>query len=223
MTIQDYLNLITSAWQDKPNFISMVSQNVSILVQIQDVLSEMIPLFDLDLPPVGNQLDILGQWVGITRNVNIPIAGIYFTWNDTVADGWDYGTWQPYTQPTTITQLPDDSYLTLIRAKIAANYWNGTIDGAYLIWDTVFPNFKVIIQDYQNMTYAMALVGGIVDSLTLALLLGGYLPLRPEGVEIVEYFTATDNNPAFAWDIVNPSIYLAGWNTGSWLAEHFPS
>lgn len=223
MTIETYLALITSAWINKPNFISMVSQNVSIFVQIQNVLSSMIPLFDLDTPPVGNQLDILGQWVGISRNVSVPITGVYFSWNETQAVGWNYGTWQPYTQPVSITVLPDDAYLTLIRAKIAANYWNGTTDGAYIIWDTVFPNFKILIQDYQNMTYAMALVGGIVDSLTLALLLGGYLPLRPEGVEITEYFTATDNNPAFAWDIISPSIYLAGWNEGSWLAEHFTS
>jgi hypothetical protein len=223
MTIQDYLNLITSAWQDKPNFTSMVSQDVSILVQVQNCLSSMIPIFDLDLPPVGEQLDVLGQWVGISRQVKVPIVGVYFSWDDTQATGWDYGTWQPFTQPVSITLLPDDAFLTLIRAKIAANYWKGTIDDAYRIWDTVFPTFKVIIQDYQNMSYAMALVGGIVDSLTLALLLGGYLPLRPEGVEIVEFFTATDNNPAFAWDIINPSLFLAGWDTGSWLAEHFPS
>jgi hypothetical protein len=202
----------------------MISSDVSLPVQVQNLLSSMIPIFDLSLPPVGNQLDIIGQWVGISRNVNIPITGVYFSFDGTDPTvGWDQGTWQPYNQPTSITVLPDDAYLTLIRAKIAANNWDGTIKGAYEIWDSIFPNFSILIQDYQNMTYALAIIGGIVDSLTVALLTGGYISLRPEGVLITEYFIATDTNPAFAWDIIMPSTSLSGWDSGSWLKEVAPS
>jgi hypothetical protein len=202
----------------------MISADVSLPVQIQNLLTSMIPIFDLSLPPVGNQLDIIGQWVGISRSVNIPIEGIYFSWDGSFPSvGWDQGTWQPYNQPTAITLLPDDAYLTLILAKIAANNWDGTTNGAYEIWDNIFPTFTILIQDYQNMTYALAVIGGIVDSLTIALLTGGYIPLRPEGVEIVEYFVATDSNPAFAFDITMPSSSLGGWDSGSWLMEVFPT
>jgi hypothetical protein len=221
MTIQDYLDLITSSWDEKPNFTAMVSQIAAIQVQIQNCLTSMIPIFDLDLPPVGDQLDILGQWVGISRDVKIPIAGVYFSWNEAATLGWDYGTWQPYNKPTKITQLPDDAYLTLIRAKIAANQWDGTTNGAYAIWDIIFPQFTILIQDYQNMTYAFAIIGGIVDSLTLALLTGGYIPLRPEGVRVREYFTATDSNPAFCFDTPLTS-FVGGWNEASWLKETLP-
>lgn len=221
MTVQDYLDLITSAWQNKPNFTAMISQLVAVPVQIQNLLASMVPIFDLSLPPVGNQLDIIGQWVGVSRNVPVPIMGVFFSWDGTDPTvGWDQGSWQPYNAPVSITQLPDDAYLTLIRAKIAANGWDGTTNGAYAIWDRVFPQFTILIQDNQNMSYALAIIGGVVDSLTIALLVGGYIPLRPEGVEITEYFVSSDTNPAFAWDLETTD--LQGWNEGSWLREIVP-
>lgn len=222
MTTQDYLDLITSSWSMKPKFTAMVSLDVSVQVQVQKLLQSMISIFDLDTPPVGDQLDILGEWVGITRDVQVPIGGVYFSWDGSdPALGWDYGTWQPFNKPVNITKLPDDAYLTLIRAKIAANYWDGTTNGAYAIWSIVFPKITILIQDYENMTYALALIGGIIDSLTLALLTGGYIPLRPEGVRVVKYFTATDDNPAFCWD-APLTQYVGGWNDASWLKENLP-
>jgi hypothetical protein len=221
MQIQDYLNRITSAYQGKPNFTAVVSLLVSLPVQIQTVLASLVTLYDVD-SATGVQLDIIGQWVGISRNIAVPISGVYFSFDG--ADytvGWDYGTWQPFNAPTEVTSLPDDAYRTLIRTKIAANHWDGTTPGAYAIWDSIFTNFTILIQDNQNMTYGLAIVGGIVDSLTLALLSGGYIPLKPEGIEISEYFVSTDTNPAFGWDVESSS--LGGWDQGSWLREILPT
>lgn len=221
MILDDYLNLITSEHRDKQNFIAMLSAPVSLAVQIQNVLNSMIPLFDVDLA-VGEQLDVIGQWVGITRNVSIPIPGVYFSWDGTDSSvGWDFGTWQPFLQPVDVTVLPDDAYLSLIRAKIAANSWDGTTNGAYVIWDTVFPNFRILIQDNQNMSYNLAVVGGIVDSLTVALLTGGYIPLKPEGVRVAVYYVSIDANPAFGWDV--DSDVIQGWDEGTWLKEIAPT
>lgn len=214
-TIQDYLDLVTSEYQQQPNFMATVSFLVSFPVWVQTLLSSMISIFDLDTPPVGNQLDIIGQWVGISRQVNIPITGIYFTWDDVQSDGWDFGIWEPVPAQTSITSLPDDAYLTLIRAKIASNNWDGTTEGAYAIWSTVFPQFEILIIDHNNMSYDLAIIGGIVDSLTLALITGGYIPLRPEGIEVTNYYVSIDTNPAFAWDVENQ--YQQGWDQGSWL------
>lgn len=220
MTIADYVALITSEFSEQPNFIAMVELDVGIPVQVQTLLEEMIPLFDVNLA-VGQQLDVIGQWVGISRNVTIPLTGVFFTWDDTTYDGWDFGSWRPGTAPSTVTVLPDDVYRTLIFAKIAANQWDGTTEGAYAIWSSVFPNFTILIQDLVNMSYNLAIVGGIVDSLTLALITGGYIPLRPEGVLINEYLVSVDTNKAFAWDTEN--TYLAGWDEGSWLRAVLPT
>jgi hypothetical protein len=221
-TIQTYQNLVTSEYQNQPNFQATIALSVGMSVQVQALLASMMTtIFDLDSPPVGNQLDIIGQWVGVSRSVAIPIAGVYFSWDDTKFDGWDFGNWRPGNAPTTITVLPDGAYLTLIRARIAANQWDGTTEGAYAIWEKVFPTFAILVIDHCNMTYDLAIVGGIVDSLTLALITGGYIPLRPEGVLINEYLVSVDTNKAFAWDVEN--TYLAGWNEGSWLRALAPT
>lgn len=219
-TTTEYLDLVTSAFRQKPKFEATVELDVSVQVHVQNLLASMISLFDLD-SAVGQQLDVIGLWVGVSRNVSIPVAGIFFTWDGEDTEGWDFGTWKPANASTDITSLPDDAYRTLIRAKIAANQWDGTIEGAYAIWEAVFPQFTILIQDYQNMSYALAIVGGIVDSLTLALLTGGYIPLKPEGVRITEYLVPIDDGPLFGWDL--DSDYVKGWDTGSWAREVSPT
>jgi hypothetical protein len=212
-TVQDYQNLITSEHDDKPDFLAHIAATVSPMVQVQAVLASMIPLFDLDTPPVGDQLDIIGQWVGATRNIDIPITGIFFTWDGTDAQGWSYGIWQSSSNDTAVTTLPDDVYLTLILATIAANSWDGTTEGAYAIFDILFPNITLLIQDYQDMSYDI-LVIGTLDSLSQALLVQGYLALKPEGVRINNYYIQAVPGPFFAWNVENAN--LSGWGTGSW-------
>lgn len=215
MQVQDYINLVTSEYAGQPDFLSVISANVATPVQVQTLLAAMIALFDIDTPPVGKQLDIIGQWVGVSRNVQVPISGAFFEWDSvSYLNGWDYGTWQPADAPTQITSLPDDAYLTLLKGRIAANNWDGTINGAYAIWDNLFSQFKILIMDRQNMSYDMAIVGGIVDTLTLALIEGGYIQLRPEGVKINNYLVSIDSNPVFAWDIENS--LMQGWDEGEW-------
>lgn len=221
MILIEYLNLITSEFREKPNFVAMMTADVSPALRIQELLSSFTTLFDVDAA-AGDQLDIIGQWVGISRNVTIPIAGVYFSWDGDYTLGWDYGSWQNSLAPTDITVLPDDAYRTLIKAKIAANKWDGTTDGAYVIWDALFSTVTILIQDHQDMSYDLVFVGGIVDSLTLALIQGGYIQLKPEGVRVNQYVVPIDDGPLFAWD-VSPTAYLDGWDAGSWGREIEPT
>lgn len=221
MILEDYLDLIPSANRDKPNFIASLSIGLEIQVQIQALLQEMIPDFDLDTA-MGSQLDIIGIWVGVSREVDIPIEGVFFTWNGTDATvGWDYGTWRPYNEPVNITILPDDAYRNLIKFKIAANHWDGTTDGAYTIWEILFPDLVFMIQDHQDMSYSLAILGGIIDSLTLALIRDGSIQLKPEGVRIDKYYIPVDDGPVFAWDSDAP--LLQGWDIGTWVQELSPT
>lgn len=217
MTTQDYIDLVTSEYADQPDFIATLSIDVSVPAQVQLLLASMIPIFDISTPPVGNQLDIIGEWVGVSRNISVPITGVFFSWDSTAALGWDSGTWSPSGNPTNITSLPDDAYLTLILGKIAANNWDGTINGAYAIWDSLFASqgITILINDYENMSYAVILIADLIPALTLALITGGYIPLRPEGIEIVDYFTSP--GPVFAWD--TQSELAQGWDTGLWATE----
>ncbi len=71
------------------------------------------------------------------------------------------------------------------------------------------------------MSYALAVVGGVIDSLTLALLTGGYIPLKPEGVRVSNYYVSIDSSPIFGWDV--DTGLFAGWDSGSWLREIAPT
>lgn len=218
-TLEEYLNLITSEYRQKPNFVATVTTLTEIPVRVQELMQSMIPLFDVDVA-VGSQLDIIGVWVNISRNVNIPIENVYFTWDGDAALGWDFGIWQGNQTNGAVTVLPDDVYRTLIKAKIAANQWDGTTEGAYAIWSQVFTTIQILIKDNQDMTYELGFVGGTIDSLTLALILQGYIPLRPEGVLLAGIFIPSDSGPMFAWDV--ETDFLQGWDEGSW-ATFYPT
>lgn len=218
MTLEEYLNLVTSEHRDKPVFIATLTANLNAPLELKRVLESIGEKFDVDTA-VGVQLDIVGEWVGISRNVTTPIPGVFFSWDADYTLGWEFGVWQDGSE-TEITVLPDDVYRTLIKAKIAANRWDGTTDGAYDIWELVFTNLTILIQDYQNMSYSLALVGGIVDSLTFALLTGGYIPLKPEGVRVVSYIVPVNDGPLFGWDL--DTDYVQGWDEGSWGREQDP-
>lgn len=215
-TIQTYLDLIPSANAQRPNFVATVSLSVTLQVQIQALLTSMIPIFDLSTPPVGNQLDILGQWAGISRTVTINTNTVGFVWDGTnVALGWDSGTWAPPGSGTQIVNLPDDIYLLLVLAKIGANNWDGTTTEAYAIYNEVFAPYIVLISDNCNMSYDLAIIGGIIPPIILALFTQQLIPLKPEGIRIAAIYTSLDTNPAFCWD--SNSTNAKGWDTGSWL------
>lgn len=213
--IDDYLNLIPSANRQKPKFIATLTVFAGAMVHIQDLMASMIPLFDLETA-VGDQLDIIGEWVGLSRNISIPIptTGILFEWDGSAANGWDIGIWQDPEQPTEIATLPDDIYRIFIKAKIAANKWNGSLEDMYAVWDSVFTDVSIFVNDKQDMSYDIGFVGAPVDSLTLALIETGYLPLKPEGVRVDVVYSPVDAGPLFAWDV--ESTMFQGWDTGSW-------
>lgn len=211
-----YLLLITSEHNQKPKFTATVESNVQPYASNVTTSQSMVGLFDIDVA-VGDQLDILGQWIGITRLITVPLTGVYFTLDDPTL-GFNQGTWYSSFNPLSgLVILADDAYRTLLRAKIVNNQWDGTIPGAYIVWDTAFAgnSLGILIQDLGNMHMIMALTGSVPDAVTLALFRGGYLSIKPATVKIDAYLTPTvAGAPYFGFDVQNSSI--AGFNTGAW-------
>lgn len=214
--ISKYLTLITSEHQPATKFRSLVAALVQPFADITEMLAAVPGLYDLD-SAAGSQLDIIGQWVGISRYLEEPLTNVYFSFG-IAGLGWGEGTWLgPYDLTSGLVALPDDAYRTLLRAKIAANTWDGTVPGAYRIWNTIFASegYQILIQDNQDMTMTVGLLGNTPDAVTVSLLVNGYLDLRPAGVAITGYFTTnTPNTPLFGFGINNNSI--AGWGLGAW-------
>jgi hypothetical protein len=216
MTLDDYLRLITTQHREAPRFIATLSAAVGGALQAGASLEALLAAFDID-SAVGVQLDIIGVWVGRDRNIATPLEDVYFTWDDTDATGWDSGVWRGEFDPDTgLTSLPDDSYRVLLKAKIAANHWDGTIPGAYDVWSSAFGDELVIfITDNQDMTMTVTVVTQGLSAVTKALLTGGYIPLKPAGVR-VNYEISDGFGPVFAWDTDPETSLLAGWDNGSW-------
>lgn len=217
-TIDDYIALITDEHRDKPLFVAMVTMVVQPLIDIANQMRQLVFDFDLD-DAVGVQLDVVGEWVGLSRVLSVPLTGIYFSWDSTALLGWDSGSWKGDFDPTTgLTSLPDDEYRRLLKAKIAANQWDGTMEGAQSIWNQVFAGQQaILLQDNQDMSMTLGFVGAPLSAIQQALLTGGYFPLKPGGVRIKYYAIPPNTGPLFAWDASSPQ--LAGWETGSWAKE----
>ena len=214
-TLDTYLSLVTSLYRGKPNFIGLCSALAQPLVDQQALLAAIRTGFDLDTA-VGVQLDQVGIWIGRSRYLETPLEEVYFSY-EIEGVGWEEGSWQgPYDPDTYMVALPDESYRTLLKAKVAANAWDGTIPGAYEVWETLFAaaGSYVAIRDNQDMSMLVILAGARPDAVIRALLMGGYIPLKPEGVRIESYAMPPDGGAVFAWN--RETNVLDGWGEGSW-------
>jgi hypothetical protein len=216
-TADDYLALITPSHRGKPKFAATIKAIIEPVVAQHDFI-EHLPLdFDLD-QAIGAQLDAVGEWVGRTRFVKTPISGAWFSFDDTDFRGFDRGVWfRPFDTPSGITRLDDETFRTLLRAKIAANNWDGTLPAAKAALEIIFPNGEtsIVITDNQDMTITFGVAGVIPSALFIALLADGYLPLKPEGVG-ADYLITTVNGPLFGFDVQNE--FISGFDAGAWGA-----
>lgn len=162
MAITDYLDTITSQHYDKPNFIAWLTANLNISDDLTDLLSSFDISFDIDTA-VGNQLDILGEIVGVLRTLDFEPVD---------------------TSPVML----DEDYRFLLKSKIVQNTWDGTILGLYLVWANSVIDPNLIVQDNQNMSFNIILDGAIHTILLQELIVRGYLIPKPEGVRIVQDF-----------------------------------
>jgi len=185
--VSTYTDLIAPQHANRPKYMAMVALVAGCFVDQQNFLASMPAAFDLD-NAVGAQEDVVGEWVGLSRRIKVPIEGVYFSW-DTENVGWDEGVWKRASDPDTgITSLDDESYRLLLRAKIGANHWDGSMEDSVSILNGIFApeGLTPTLTDNQDMTMTISLAGGQLSALSRALITGGYVPVRPVGV-LVNY------------------------------------
>jgi Protein of unknown function (DUF2612) len=212
-SIDDYTKLVASEHSDKPNFMAMVSAALQPIVDLQNLMASFPSAFDVEVA-VGTQLDVVGQWVGRSRALTIPINNPYFSL-DIDGLGLDESVWlRPFDPATHLVQLPDDAYRILLLAIIGANQWDGTIEGAYSIFDIVFRgfDFQLLINETGVMSISFSISGPLINVVTKALITDGELITKPAGVHVDGYNSAT--LPLFAFDS-STNVY-AGFDTGNW-------
>ena len=218
--INTYLDLITSEHADKPNFNAVVGDVCQPFVDLQNVYDSTKLLFDVTTA-IGDQLDKIGEWVGVSRYLSEPLSGVYFSW-DIAGLGWDQSFWVGTPNPIANTVvLTDTYYRLLLAAKILNNNWDGTINSAYALAEPLFNSFglTLFIVDNGDMTIDIGLSGtGAINPVVVALLEGGYLDIKPAGIQIKNYlFPTSPGGPIFAFGIQNSTF--AGFGTGVWVTN----
>lgn len=145
----------------------------AIMKQADDLLrllDMLITQFSLD-GAKGNLLDVLGGIVGISR--------VY-----------------PYSSEYVDGILNDEEYSLLIRAKAAANVWDGTLGNLQEMLDTLFPEFQIEIRDCYvddggviddnapgHVRLVLHTTGGVSDAVVDFLSHGMLVPV-PAGVKL---------------------------------------
>ncbi|MDH0287667.1 DUF2612 domain-containing protein [Pseudomonas sp. GD04087] len=212
--LSDYLALITTEHSKRSKYMAMVEAVIGPVVDALNASQGLPGDFDLN-QAIGTQLDIVGLWVGISRRVHTPLVGVYFSL-DMTGVGFDQGVWKgPFDPDSGIVELDDDTYRVLIKAKIGANHWDGTLGASKEILDLVFNgDTHVFIQDNQDMSMTIGVSGAMPSAISLALLTGGYIPIKPEGVRVDYYIVTSTDGPLFGFDVSNE--YISGFDQGSW-------
>lgn len=210
-TIETYTSLITSEHQSSPKYMAWVAAMIEPIVVIQNVINNLIDNFDIDIA-IGKQLDIVGQWIGLSRYLKEEITGVYYSVNGTVDEGVNLGVLKGVFDPDSgLVALPDDIYRIFLKIKIVANHWDGSIPGAYAAFKKVFSDTAyMIIIDNQDMSMSIGLVGLTLGAIGMAYIQSGNFPFKPEGVRIKEYILDPDGDPLYAVGIENDKFAGVG-------------
>jgi hypothetical protein len=220
--VQPYLDLITSEHRNRPNYIQAMTNVLQPFADLLYVYEQLNSVsFDLDTA-IGVQLDAVGVRVGVSRQLSEPLPNVYFSFG-VVGLGFGQGVWfGPYSPVLGIVSLPDDGYRTLIRATIAANHWNGTVENAYSYWNVLlgFVNSGLLIQEFSPGEVLLALTG-TPDAVTQALFLYGHIDPRPATIEVRSRLApSVVNTPYFGFwpaGVTMPeTTYIGGFGQGAW-------
>uniref|UniRef100_A0A6M3MBM3 Tail protein n=1 Tax=viral metagenome TaxID=1070528 RepID=A0A6M3MBM3_9ZZZZ len=189
---REYLTFITSEYQNSEKFLLWINALISRMEEITGTSSLINGAFDID-NAVGPQLDTLGVIIGISRNIRVPIEGLWFTWAahsspPLVELGWSRGSWRDprdkYQEGMTI--LPNDAYRQILKFKIIQNSWKGTIPELYAVWDVIFSaeGLTLSVVDNQDMTADITITGAAIPATIQYILQENFVPLKPAGVAI---------------------------------------
>ena len=189
------------------------------LTDVSTSVAGMIRKLDVDSAN-GEQLDIIGLWVGRGRSVTTPISNVYFSW-DTDGLGWDQGNWQgPYDPDAGFTSLSNEVYRLVIKAQIAINQWDGTVGHLEELLEHIFAGTGLDMQIIDNMDMSISVsaiaLNGIANTSAelIEVIKSGALTVKAAGVRVKNMDVIDPAHPLFGFDIESTTI--AGFDNGYW-------
>ena len=205
-------------WQHRrPKFLRILRFVIDPLVDVMNV-NHMVSTrhYNIDTSP-GQELDRLGIWIGENRQIFPPINDAWFTWDDKKHTGWNRAYWRDANNPQSgMFELPDPIFRLLLKAKIIANHWDGSIPQLYDIWFTMFGGtFGLAVVDNLNMTMFAYIAAKENDSVLHAILRDEKLPIHPTGVRTT-WQLISQNGPVFAWIHGHGPVISGFWDVARW-------
>lgn len=216
--IEDYTRLVT--WQHrKPKFLEFVTTMVRPFV---DIMNSSWTLesrgYDIDRS-TGAELDVLGEWIGLSRHVSLEIPESFFGWGytpDSDPRNWGGGKWAAGgVIPKSVYALDDSIYRFFLKLKIILNGWDGTVPGLYEAFDSMFSSkdCTVNVRDNQDMTMSFTLRMDTENELYLLLLQQDYLKIRPAAVGITYRIAPLAD---IFWTDHEKDVEIGIWDDGVW-------
>lgn len=135
MEISNYIDLITSQYQNSPKYKAWVECLLTPFVDTQNLANQLYTHFDIDYA-IGKQLDILGEIIGVRRLL-------------------------PFQPSVDNPLLGDEDYRFLLKSQILKNVWDGTNQHIYEIWELLHPNIALSLKDNQDMTITALFIGAL--------------------------------------------------------------
>ena len=184
--VQNYIDLITSEYYNNPKFTAMTRKILEKDYASTSILEHLWDYFKLDTA-TGSQLDIIGQYLNITRELPIDSSVL----------------------PDVLT---DDLYRLVLKARVLQYHWDGTIEGIYKITLELLPDALIWLVDNQDGSYQMLLMSPNFDDQIAELFILGYITPKPAGIKVT--YTLFEK-AFFAWD--KNDQYYKGWDNSVWL------
>lgn len=185
MITLSYLNLITSEFRDKFRYISMLTGIFDQFVAVSNLLDSINSGLDPNIAE-GVQLDMIGQYIGQSRRLNLNISGLD-------------------------SSLSDEDYRFLLKARIAQQAWDGTIDGIYSLWNDLFGEETFVIVDNQDMSCSFTINPASMTQVQIELVISNMIIPKPAGVSYTYNFIS---KVLFSYDL--NTEYFKGYDLGYW-------
>lgn len=184
-----FTGLITTEHQDKPRYFLTVSLSTQGYADQIALCNQAYDLYDLD-NAVGAQLDAVGLWVGFSRSLALEyVTEVYFTWG-AVGAGWNQGVWWGFGDPENgAPNLSDNQYRRLLKLKIAANNFDGTLPTAIKIIEMAVADDNCTVTATEGYMSVVFTISGPISEFMKIALVGGYPPLKPAGINVIYQFS----------------------------------
>lgn len=185
----EYTELIAGYHSNREKFTQWIYELTEPVKQAREKISGFVFDYDID-QAIGEQLNGVGVRVGASRKLKTRITNVFFAFDDVDGKGFDFGIWKtPRDSATAITELSDEIFRTLVKAKVALNQYSGDNESIRDLIVRVMMAFGVDSSqfgyvDNQNMSISVFIDRPFVPPIVWELFYNNIFALNHAGVEL---------------------------------------